>query len=312
MANQGMLRGEGLREARGSIDTGSGEKRTGGTSRKAHMSRGTFINFYEDLGISATPEGAKQIRAGEAKFKKDTAAQQLIINQNKQANERNRALLAKSSSQISSIKGGYESAQGALNDYKGAEVPDWNTFRNDEYARGYGVGDYKKVSLYERGGKSLYGEWYIPTETANKLAANTDSYWGGENGSRDIKMIIKHASHLPTIAEQLQSGSNQVSNAIGNVYSDVKAQAAGVDVQNMNQLQGNIGAYGTALTKAQEEYNQINQGVSSLQAMIDTQNMKLKGAKDTRAGEWASIHKKREDKLKGMKDFFSTLNLGVN
>jgi len=313
MANKGMLRGSGLREERRSVDTGTGEKRVGGNAqRAAHLGRGTFMNYYKDLGISATREGAKLIREDERKFQGQIGQQQRVINENEAANAKNKALLGQSAANVSSIRGNRDKAQGALNNFKGTPVPSFESYKAQEYRRGYGQGDYKMVRLYQRGGKSLYGEWYLPTSVANKIAANhTDSYWAGENGPRDVKVIIKHTSHLAPTAQLLQNGSNAMSNAVASAYDVLKDNAYATDTANRNILTQNVSDWNAGLTTAETEYGKINTGVNNLQTLINTQNTTLKGNKSERAAEWAAIHKKRDEKIASMDDFFASLDLEV-
>lgn len=67
-----VLQGD-LRAKRASIDTGTGERRVSDTGRAKHIGRGTFVNWQDDLGISATEGEAKDIREKDAKFKEGIA-----------------------------------------------------------------------------------------------------------------------------------------------------------------------------------------------------------------------------------------------
>jgi len=119
-SNTGMLRGSGLRAQRSSVDTGTGSKRVGaGTGQRAeHLSRGQFVNYYEDLGFSATPEGAKQIRADEAKFQSNIKESQSDINAAQKevdaANARLDAEAAKLPGFDDALATGWKEAQGGF------------------------------------------------------------------------------------------------------------------------------------------------------------------------------------------------------
>lgn len=75
---RGMLQGAQMRDQRASVDTGTGEKRVA-QGRVAHVGRGDFFNFYEDIGVSTTAEGAKQYRERDAAIKEDFAEREKII-----------------------------------------------------------------------------------------------------------------------------------------------------------------------------------------------------------------------------------------
>lgn len=81
---RGMLQGAQMRDQRASVDTGTGEKRVA-QGRVAHVGRGDFFNFYEDIGVSTTAEGAKQYRERDAAIKEDFAEREKSIG--KAANE---------------------------------------------------------------------------------------------------------------------------------------------------------------------------------------------------------------------------------
>ena len=74
MANDtrnGVLRGD----ARARTGVEGQDTRTS-MGREEHLSRGSFVNYYDDLGISTTASGAKEIRSNEAKFNQTIAEQQ--------------------------------------------------------------------------------------------------------------------------------------------------------------------------------------------------------------------------------------------
>jgi hypothetical protein len=114
---RGMLQGAQMRDQRTSVDTGTGEKRLAG-GRVAHVGRGDFFNFYEDIGVSTTEEGAKQYRKRDAEIKKDFSERSSVIDKSSKEissaesswNKSNQQLQEAKSKMPSSVKGAVDKA----------------------------------------------------------------------------------------------------------------------------------------------------------------------------------------------------------
>ena len=100
MANvrDGMLRGR-----RDTIDTGSGEKRVN-TRMPIRTGRGSFVNYYEDLGISTSPELAENIRKEEEEFQEKIKINKALAEKQRQTNASSASTLASTQSQLNKAK----------------------------------------------------------------------------------------------------------------------------------------------------------------------------------------------------------------
>lgn len=325
MPREGALRQDPLREARGTIDTGSGVKRMGTEQRQEHLGRGTFINFYKDLGISTTPQGAKLIREDEKKHKDylgslsgNIATNQEYYDLNKKARDSNQELYNTTNTDYNTLRGTYddyiEQSLTSTGDYKS---PDWDGWRRAEEARGYGTGDYKRVTLLNKGGNSSHGTWILAGTAADSLKTN-DNYWVGGN-SNHIQVQMKHQSQLQGTADMLQGSRDAFYGLLQQAYWDADDDAALAAQTNARA------AYANAAVSLEEPLGILlsnrgiyqgaistNQGyMDDNTSMINSETGRRDAAKLGREKEWDDIYMKQERKRNSMAEFFNSLDLGV-
>lgn len=140
--NQGMLRQGELRNARQSVDTGTGEKRMD-AQRMEHIGRGDFMNFYDDLGFSASQEGAERIREDEKGFQSGMKESRGLISDAQKQVDKDNAALAEAA----------------------ASVPDFNSALNDGWKDA--TSDWHQIIVGSPDG--IEGTYKLPAQTVPDL-----------------------------------------------------------------------------------------------------------------------------------------------
>lgn len=271
--NKGMLRGTGLRAKREKVDTGGGEKRMG-FGREDHVSRGTFMNFYEDLGISTDPYSAETIRADEAQFQQDVKERQGVLSKAQSDYNTSMQNIAKAKSQVEQ---GYSSIP-ELND---AVNKSWNEHKQS----------LSKIRLVDRQ-DNIQGVYYLPQSVANELS-KSDGIWSAEHDGY-LNVVSKgDNSELQSILQNGQtsyeskykmSASKQIASQIGVAYDQLGESSAAVA-----KAEADAKAYGSQVSSAKDE----------LQTTIDM-----------RQAEWDDLHERYRKRQETMQEIFGGLKVG--
>lgn len=282
MAREGMLRNTGARAARGSVDTGQGVARTAGSEqREAHIGRGTFVNWYDDLGISATRPAADQIRTEEAAFKGKVAEQESRI--------------AAARSQLDSAKGelasGYRELEGQsanLPDLGDATNESWNTYKSTlTPVRVIGRGD------------SIEATYYLPRETADNLMGQRGIFASYVDGGAYMNVMAKdyrnQELHDP-LREAAASLEAQYRTKAQEQIAGQLGDAQGQFNESMNNAYGQLGEAGA---RVQGYENEINSATGMLE-----------GVKQQHQAQWDEIHGKYKARAQKMNDILGSLFIG--
>lgn len=275
---EGVLRG-----ARATTGQEGQDTRISG-ARPAHVSRGSFINYYDDLGISTTPTGAGQIRKEEADFQSKVATQQGIINQKRaevnSAYAAGQQKIADASSKIPKLPGLSEALSTSWNKTKSSFTP---------------------ITVVSGKDNKTEGTYRLPKEVATKLAAEKGLYtnWGPDGtfyvsanvkGGRVVGAELHEAlgkaqkdvysqwydSALPTISKQLGLSQSQVAAAKGQIASA------------SSQLSGSYSAASSQLAEAE--------GV-------------LAGLKSNREAQWKELRDNYQKRKDTIASIFSNLKV---
>lgn len=315
----GVLAGD-LRTKRASIDTGTGEKRVSDTGRAKHTSRGTFVNWQDDLGISTTEGAAKGIREEKQKFQADIAGRYKIINDND-------AILNQGFSKLDTAKGELDAYQARLNAAQGEidtgykqSVTDlerlkawygWNPNETGAQAQAKAVeyakrgaplanmGIYSSDSMTDEQREAEIARASAErAEMARQAAANPERY-GDETGSWDpyrgetkFKKLgtgdkVKVRAMLPQAQAKLAENKRRLDEAAA----------------NLNTQRGGLqGQY--SLVQGQRDSLQEQRGI--LQGHRDT----VKGYEDIDKAQWDKIHGDYKSRQETMKKILGGINFG--
>ena len=147
-----------LRQARASTGVEGQDTRTAG-NRSAHTSRGSFINYYDDLGISTTAEKARNIRTEEADFQSRLSKQQGIISEYEKNLQEG----------YSSGKSQLDAARGEIGSFENMVNKSWKETKSS----------WIPVTLVDENNKEEQ-TYYLPKEAAAKIAEE-DGLWTNWN-----------------------------------------------------------------------------------------------------------------------------------
>jgi len=186
MANEvrsGMLRG-----AR--AETGEGA-RSGNTNRGSHVGRGTYVDYYKDIGISTTKEGAKQFKDTKAAHDAAVAAAQAEIDA---ANQQ--------------VESQYAAGQSAIKDASG-KIPEFNKALQTAWKTS--TSDFVKVNVVKQDGKGGYiteGTYSLPKTAAQDLAKKQGvaTNWGKDG---QFYVDVKTSQGGRYIGEELHTAFSQ-------------------------------------------------------------------------------------------------------
>ncbi len=272
---EGMLRNTGLRAARGEMDTGTGIRRDAGNPmRQQHVGRGTFVNWYEDLGISTTEPAAVQIRKEEADFASKIAEREGKINE-----ARNRVSAAQS--QIDARRKEIEGVE--IPELEGAVETSWNQFKST----------LTPVRVIGRGDQ-IEAVYYLPRETADNLI-NKRGIFATYVGDNVLNVMAKDYRN-----QELHDPLREAAISLENQY---RAQA-------QEQIAGQLGeAYGT-VNEARRKLEESQGEVSRAQGEISSAEGLLQGIKGTHQQQWNEIHSKYQQRSDKMKSILENIMVG--
>lgn len=281
MAQEGMLRNTGLRAARESIDTGTGTMRTAGDpGREAHVGRGTFVNWYEDLGISTTQPAADKIRKEEAEYKQKVAEQE--------------ARIAEARSKYNQAQGQLGAAQGELsgkyNEVNSIKLPELQNAVDDSWNQ------FKSTLLPVRivgPGDAIEATYYLPKETANNFVGKPGIFGGFVDGG--VNLMVKNYRN-----QELHDPLREAAISLETQY---RTKAQEQIAKELGIAQGDINSAYGQLNSTQEQLNQAASQISAYGAEVSSAEGMLQGTKKQHKQQWDEIHgkyKARSDKMKSI------------
>lgn len=290
MDNQGMLRNTGLRAQREYIDTGTGTMRTAGDSgREAHVGRGTFVNWYEDLGISTTQPAAEGMRKEEQEYKAKVAEQESRI--------------AEARSKYNEAQGRLGAAQGELSgkygEVSGIQLPElqsavdnsWNQYKSSlTPVRVIGRGD------------AIEATYYLPRETADQLIAKRGIFASYVDGGQYLNVMAKDYRNQE-LHDPLREGAISLE-------TQYRAKAQEQIARELGVAQGDINnAYGQ-LDSAQGQLNEAAGQIGAYGAEIASAEGMLSGVKQKHQDQWNEIHGKYQQRSEKMKSILENIMVG--
>lgn len=264
-----MLRGSGTQRAqRASIDTGTGEKRLAG-ERAGHTSRGQFMDYYKDLGFSTTAQGAKDVRADEAKFQ---------------------GQIKKGKAQVNEAQSAYDKAMGEVALAKG-KIPT-NVGKALESAYGKYSGGLTTINVVDPSGTKIEQSYRLPKEVATKLANEKGlaSAWVGDKGN--VFNISTRTTDGKIVGQELHTAMND---AVSGVKSKFYEQATPALLEQMGMAKKSI-------ADAEAQLAQRGGEISAAKTM-------LAGQQQQRDQMWSDIRGDYVKKLDTMEQIFGNFKV---
>ena len=275
MANDtrnGVLRGD----ARARTGVEGQDTRTS-MGREEHLSRGSFVNYYDDLGISTTASGAKEIRSNEAKFNQTIAEQQ-----------------GKVSGVKGQLEGAYKSGQEQISaawdqlpGYKEAISESWNKAQKDltPIHVVHGTGDDFVTE----------GTYYLPKEALDEIQKQEEvAYRWDDKGN--FYVDVKTSKGDRTIGQELHDAFRQGQE---DYYNSWYSQAAPTIAQQIDQ-----GA--AALNKASGD---LESSYASQSGEIGTAQSIIDSATGQRNMDWAKMREDYARKKATIAEIFGNFNV---
>jgi hypothetical protein len=284
-----------LRKAREGIDTGRGVLRTAGNpTREAAIGRGTFMNWYQDLGISTTEPAAKQMRTEEADFQSKVSEKRARVQEARGQLQGAWGELAGQEAQLDKAKGSIPSAGKVVGDawsnFQSSLVPirvsEVKSVRNNDAQWGPGpdwVDETVSTSTY-----------YFPKDLAAKLAKEEGlKFTPNDSGGIDIIGAYGTAKKL-----------NQVFTSQAAILeSSYKEKAS-------REYAGQVGAATSALSGQYAQLGEAKGRLSESQTQVDVAQRDLDSAVAMRQKQWDDLHNKYKGKIDKMNEIFSGLSIG--
>lgn len=287
---QGMLRGSAndKRVERETVDTGTGTKRLAG-NRAEHMSRGNFVNFYDDLGISATSDRADVVRQDEATFQGKVAEQKGIL-QGAQS-EWNSA-----NSQVQSAQGEVDQANKEL-DKAASEIPGYQ----EAYDKAFSA--YKSQNLANvaivNPNNQIEAYYAVPAATVYGYAETGQFYINpASDGVTYISTAGKGGEHY---GNDLHVGFGTAALQVENEFSKQAAPQIAAELSKANSsVQSQQNELSSAYRTVEEQQGQLDVA----QSKIDSSRSVLQSTEASRAKQWADIHATYEKRKNTMREIF--------
>lgn len=282
-ARQGMLRG-----ARATTGVEGQDVRLAG-NRAAHTSRGSFINYYDDLGISTTPEGAGQIRKEKSEFQGKVKEQQAIINQKRaQVEEAYRAgqgQLASASSKIPKVPG--------LSD---AISSSWNKTRNS----------FVNINVVDSN-NNIEGTYKLPKEVAESLAKQKGLYTNYLPDQNAFYIATKSKGKGPiggkTIGKELHEKFVEAEKTIYDKWYESAlpqiSKSLGLSTKQVNEAKAQLASASGALSSS---YSSASSSLAGAEGV-------LTGLESLSASQWKDIRDKYQKKKETIASIFSNLSV---
>jgi len=194
--------------------------------RSKHISKGSFVNYYDDLGISSTAAGAKDIRQKESDYSTSIKDQQGKIDT---ANKEVQTQYAAGKSQINK-------AWDALPGYKEGVSTAWNANKKS-------LTPINVVRQDGKGGYTTEGTYYLPKSVAEKLAETKGvaTSWGPKG---EFYIDAKTSEGGRYIGEELHTELGQGQK---DYYNTWYTQSAPVIAGQIKKAEGQIGSAESAL-----------------------------------------------------------------
>jgi len=192
-----LLRGsqEDLRMQRATTGTGS---RIGDTNRAEHTGRGTYINFYEDIGLSTTEAGAKSIREGEAAFQGEVSAKQKEI--------------SAANKELTASKQRVEEAKKNSPSFKSAMDKAWTTAQKG----------FVPVRVVDASGNKVEATYMLPKSVIPELQKiPVHSNWVDDGKAFNISVKTRDGGHI--VGQEIH---DSIRNATQGVYSSFQESTA--------------------------------------------------------------------------------------
>lgn len=271
----GLLRNTRLRSQRESIDTGQGVQRTAGdTQREAHVGRGTFVNWYDDLGISTTRPAADGIRKEEDAFKRQVAEKE---------------------AEISSVRGKLNSAYGEVNaqasQLAGTKLPQLNTAVEKAW------GGFKSTLTPVRvmgPNDTIEAVYYLPRDGAMELVGQRGLYATWHENDTVLNVMAKNYRNQE-VHDPLRSAS-------ATLESQYKAKAQEQIAKELGIASSQLQAGANAIGAAKGELAGYEAQVSAAEGM-------LSGVKQEHQKKWDDIHNRYKERASKMSEILSTLQV---
>lgn len=272
-AREGALRG-----ARGAIGMEGQNVRMGTVgNRDEHTSRGSYINYYDDLGVSTTPENAQSIRGQEKEFNTGVAEQQGKISA---ANSQLQGQYSQGTAQIDVAKSGVPTSKAAIDT---AWKQTKSTF----------------VPVRVVSGDKIEQTYYLPKESADNLVKSQGLFANYVDNGKYLNVEVQGKGGK-VVGKELHTALGQ---AEKDVYNNWYINSAGTMTKAVNQAN-------TAFnTQKQQAYDTLDTQYASESGKIGEAQGVVDSAVNKRAAEWDQIHSDYTKKKATIADIFSKMKV---
>lgn len=268
-----------LRQARASTGQMGQDTRLA-QGRSPHVSRGNFVNYYDDLKISTTPEGAGKIREEEAAFKKELAARQKEVNRQRSLVE---AQYAAGQEQLAAAYGNLPDIPG----YKEALADSWKKAK----------GSFVPIRVVSNG--QIEGTYMLPKEAAESLAKEKGLTTSWANGGFNVDVRAQGRVRGAELHTALGEATNSV-------YNKFVTEATPKITSALKSAKGELSSAQGVLKGAESSLNEQYTAASS---SLSAAEAALAATKAKRAMEWKNIRETYEKKKETIAQIFSNMKV---
>jgi len=259
--------------------------------RGKHVSRGQYLNYYDDLGFSSTEEGHKGIMEDERVFQGNVKEQRGSIDKSQASVNTARA----------SADSQYHSAYKDLSSQKFQPL-DAKSTANTVWSKA------EKFPVRVVKGNTIEHTYYLSPSQAHEVASKWNGgegnyYSGFVDGGRSLNVDISrsgggHVAHttLGTAQDSYKSG----------VYTSAYNEVAKVNTANQKIFNTQMkSAYGTL----EDSYAEANKSLAESQGLVNKATGDLRVVTDKREAEWKMLRGDYQNKLSNMREIFGALSI---
>lgn len=269
-----------LRQARTTTGQEGQDTRTTG-GRDTHMSRGNFVNYYDDLKISTTPEQARLLRDEELAFHTQmTDVQGKISSSRASVEQQKAAAQAKIDAAASKIP----------------DVPSYKSALNEAWSKTQKT--FVPIRVVSNG--KVEGTYMLPKEAAENLAKEKGITISWANGGFNVDVRVQGGRIR---GAELHKALGDATNS---VYNKFVTQVTPKLTSSIKDAKSQVSQAQGVLKNAQ---NQLNEQYTSASSEIATAQGAVDAKTAARAMQWEDIRNKYEQKKATIAQIFANMKV---
>lgn len=249
--------------------------------RATHMNRGNFVNYYDDLKVSTTPEKARVLREEENTFntqvgeiKQKIGKSKSLLEQQKAASQ---AKINAAASKIPDVPGYKEALSSAWNQTKKTFVP---------------------IRVVSNG--KIEGTYMLPKEAAENLAKEKGITTSWANGGFNVDVRVQGGRIR---GAELHKALGDATNS---VYNKFVTSVTPKLTESIKSAKGQVSEAQGVLKGAQ---NQLNEQYTAASSEIATAQGALDAKTAARNMQWETIRSNYEKKKETIAQIFANMNV---